>query len=172
MVSSCRQAHQERPRTPRVLTSTSRGLSKFEFGNGYPSVPAEGSPTSPAVPGTQQTEVLSAVSLCGPLPHCFLLCQMGVASSGLSGGAVPEGGKALLFTVSLEGLQAGPRGLQALQGSLPGPGTGGRVSAGVFVLGEQASPGLPRAFLGAAEQVLPRWLRPLSAWEGWRGIPG
>ena len=64
---------------------------------------------------------------------------MGVASSGLSGGAVqsggavPEGGKALLFTVSLEGLQAGPRGLQALQGSLPGPGTGGRVSAGVFV---------------------------------------
>lgn len=92
MVSSCRQAHQERPRTPRVLTSTSRGLSKFEFGNGYPSVPAEGSPTSPAVPGTQQTEVLSAVSLCGPLPHCFLLCQMGVASSGLSGGAVQSGG--------------------------------------------------------------------------------
>lgn len=122
-VSSCRQAHQERPRTPRVLTSTSRGLSKFEFGDRYPSVPAEGSPTSPAVPGTQQTEVLSAVSLCGPLPHCFLLCQVGVASSGLSGGAVqsggavPEGGKALLFTLSLEGLQVGPRGLQLSRGA-------------------------------------------------------
>lgn len=154
-VSSCRQAHQERPRTPRVLTSTSRGLSKFEFGDRYPSVPAEGSPTSPAVPGTQQTEVLSALSLCGPLPHCFLLCQMGVASSGLSGGAVPEGGKALLFTFSLEGLQVGPRGLQALQGSLPGAGTGGRVSAGVFVLGEQASPGPPELSLGQRSRCCP-----------------
>lgn len=85
---------------------------------------------------------------------------------------MPGGGKALLFSVSLEGLQVGPRGLQALQRSLPGPATGGWVSAGVLVLGEQASPGLPRASLGAAGQVVPGWLHPLSAWEGWRASLG
>lgn len=81
------------------------------------------------------------------------------------GVAVPEGGKALSFTVSPEGVQAGPRGLRALRRGLPGPGTGGWVSAGVLVLGEQASPGLPRASLGAAGKVVPGWLRLLSAWE-------
>ena len=85
---------------------------------------------------------------------------------------MPGGGKALLFSVSPEGLQAGPTGLQALQRSLPGPGTGGQVSAGVLVLGEQAFPGLPGASLGAVGQVVPGWLRLLSEWEGWRGIPG
>ena len=167
-------AHQERPWTPRVLIATSPGLPKFESGDGYPSVPAGGSSTSPTLPGTRQTEVLSSVPLYGPLPCRFLICQLGVASRGLSGGAVQSGGccpRGREGPVSLEGVQAGPRGLWALRRGLPGPGTGGRVSAGVLVLGEQASPGLPRASLGAAGKVVPGWLRLLLAWEGWQGVP-
>lgn len=142
-------AHQERPWTPRVLISTSPGLPKFEFGDGYPSVPAGGSSTSPTLPGTRQTKVLSSVPLYGPLPCRFLLCQLGVASRGLSGGAAQSGGCCARgregpVVYCFSGGGAGrPRGAAALRRGLPGPGMGGRVSC-VLVLAEQASPGLPK----------------------------